>query len=135
LAIEGNVVVIGYSAGADSALLYTSRHSNVIGLVLLGGTYSGSTERWEEGDIGNLVPSTIDSMVASGKKVVVVDDKGDAANYGIGTTSSGSYKFIGQDPSRCHSSYVTGACAAGATSYTNTSSDLWKETWDFLVAP
>ena len=126
LSADGNIVIIGYSAGADSALILAAENiDRVVGLVMLGPTFTGATQADGSGDLKQEAPTMIAQLVNEGVKVILVDDNGslgfDANTFGEGS----SYTYIAPTSSRLHY----------GENGTNSSSSLYNSVWTDLMNP
>ena len=74
LSLDGSVVVVGYSGGADSALVY-SQYNSVSGLILIGPTFSGAVNRSQDSTLNKEEGiKKINDLANNGVKIVIVDD-------------------------------------------------------------
>jgi pimeloyl-ACP methyl ester carboxylesterase len=67
-------VIVGYSAGAEAALMYASSHPSVDTIILLGPTFTGG-DVLEGDDIGFEGWSKyMEQVLANGTNIIIVDD-------------------------------------------------------------
>ncbi len=132
LSLDGNTAVIGYSGGADSALIYAENHP-IAALVLIDPTFSGRMNHDGSRQLFDFTGyAMINDLAERGVKVVVVDDGGNMDTGEMfkkeGTFHENIY-FVpyGENGSRPH---YTDQYADRSGSNTNPA--LIENSWNFI---
>jgi RHS repeat-associated protein len=121
LNLDGNTVVIGYSGGADSALMY-AENNPVSGLILLGPTNSGAMNQAMTRQLDDSTARDIINVLAErGVRVVVVDDDGSMKDF----TFHENVNYLPYDSKRPHHGYPSG---------TNSSLSLIQDAWNWILS-
>jgi len=99
---DDRLVVIGYSAGADAALMFADKYrtqNNGTGIItdiaLLGGTMSGTMP--DGRDLANEWRKVLDNLLLEGTDVYILDDRACGGHEAMGYTpppaSTGTFHF------------------------------------------